>query len=79
METKYETLKDYLSIKHEYLASMGNHNLSKREGLQCEYQYRLMVDIIEYMDKLDEMDQICSDLMQKGSITLISDAKSQNK
>lgn len=78
MESNYDKLKSYLNAKYEYLASMGKHNLSEREGAECEYQWRMMIDIMEYVDKLDEMDALIESL-PTGNITLISNAKSQNQ
>ena len=37
MESNYDKLKSYLNAKYEYLAAMGKHNLSEREGAECEY------------------------------------------
>ena len=79
MESNYDKLKSYLNAKYEYLAAMGKHNLSEREGAECEYQWRMMIDIMEYVDKLDEMDALISDLTPPGNITLISNGKSQNE
>lgn len=86
METNYERLKGYLNAKYEYLAAMGKHTLPEREGLECEYQWRMILDIMEYVDKLDELDQLLADSIAtasakppKGNITLITDAPSQNK
>jgi len=78
MESNYDKLKSYLNAKYEYLAAMGKHNLSEREGAECEYQWRMMIDIMEYVDKLDEMDALIAGL-PTGNITLISNAKSQNQ
>jgi|TARA_B100000073_G_scaffold330902_1_gene319797 Na+/phosphate symporter len=78
MESNYDKLKSYLNAKYEYLAAMGKHNLSEREGAECEYQWRMMIDIMEYVDKLDEMDALIESL-PTGNITLISNAKSQNQ
>ena len=78
MESNYDKLKSYLNAKYEYLAEMGKHNLSEREGAECEYQWRMMIDIMEYVDKLDEMDALIESL-PTGNITLISNAKSQNQ
>lgn len=78
MESNYDKLKSYLNAKYEYLAAMGKHNLSEREGAECEYQWRMMIDIMEYIDKLDEMDALIESL-PTGNITLISNAKSQNQ
>ena len=78
MESNYDKLKSYLNAKYEYLAAMGQHNLSEREGAECEYQWRMMIDIMEYVDKLDEMDALIESL-PTGNITLITNAKSQNQ
>lgn len=78
MESNYDKLKSYLNAKYEYLAEMGKHNLSEREGAECEYQWRMMIDIMEYVDKLDEMDALIESL-PTGNITLITNAKSQNQ
>lgn len=78
MKSNYDKLKSYLNAKYEYLAAMGKHNLSEREGAECEYQWRMMIDIMEYVDKLDEMDALIAGL-PTGNITLISNAKSQNQ
>ena len=78
METNYERLKAYLNAKYEYLAAMGKHTLPEREGLECEYQWRMMIDIMEYVDRLDEMDALI-ETIPKGNITLITNAPSQNK
>lgn len=78
MESNYDKLKSYLNAKYEYLAAMGKHNLSEREGAECEYQWRMMIDIMEYVDKLDEMDALIETL-PTGNITLITNAPSQNK
>ena len=78
MESNYDKLKSYLNAKYEYLAAMGKHNLSEREGAECEYQWRMMIDIMEYVDKLDEMDALIENL-PTGNIALISNAKSQNQ
>ena len=78
MESNYDKLKSYLNAKYEYLAAMGKHNLSEREGAECEYQWRMMIDIMEYVDKLDEMDALIESL-PTGNITFISNAKSQNQ
>ena len=78
MESNYDKLKSYLNAKYEYLVAMGKHNLSEREGAECEYQWRMMIDIMEYVDKLDEMDALIAGL-PTGNITLITNAKSQNQ
>lgn len=78
MESNYDKLKSYLNAKYEYLAAMGKHNLSEREGAECEYQWRMMIDIMEYVDKLDEMDALIESL-PTGNITLITNVKSQNQ
>ena len=64
----YEELKRYLNTKYEYLAEMGKYNLPEREGMECEYQWRLMIDIMEYVDKLEQLDS--------SPLTLVSDGKS---
>lgn len=88
METNYERLKGYLNAKYEYLAAMGKHTLPEREGLECEYQWRMMIDIMEYVDKLDQLEEIVQSaatplttLGTTGNLTLLSNpnAPSQNK
>jgi len=71
MMTNYEKLKSYLNSKYEYLAEMGKHNLPEREGLECEYQWRLIIDIMEYVDKLEQLDA----LTPPTPLTLISHAE----
>jgi len=72
MSDKYEQLKSYLNSKYEYLAAMGKHNLPEREGYECEYQWRMILDIMEYIDKLDQLEEI----LPSTPLTLVSHAKS---
>jgi len=64
-ESNYEKLKEYLTIKYNYLAQLGRFNLGEREGLESEYQWRLISDIMEYVDKIDQLDYLIDTVKTK--------------
>lgn len=49
----YLKLKNYLQTKYDYYANLGKYNLGDREGLESEYKWRLLCDIMEYVDTLE--------------------------
>jgi len=74
VESNYEKLKDYLTIKYNYLAHLGRLNLGEREGLESEYQWRLISDIMEYVDKIDQLDYLVETINTKkiSDLTVIN-------
>jgi len=55
---KYESLKSYLSLKYEYYAALGKYNLGDREGLESENYWRLISDIMEFIDTMEMNEDI---------------------
>lgn len=49
----YQKLKQYLQTKYDYHANIGRFNLGDREGLESEYKWRLLCDIMEYIDTIE--------------------------
>jgi hypothetical protein len=65
-KSKYSQLKSYLETKHSYYADLGKYNLGDRESMESEYKWRLLCDIMEYVDSLELWDDIDRNMMKKG-------------
>jgi len=52
-DPKYFKIKEYVRAKYDYLASLGRLELGDREGLETDIQWKLISDMMEYMDQLE--------------------------
>ena len=52
-DTKYSKVKEYVRAKYDYLASLGRLELGDREGFETEIQWRLVSDMMEFMEEME--------------------------
>jgi hypothetical protein len=52
-DTKYSKVKEYVRAKYDYLASLGRLELGDREGFVTEIQWRLVSDMMEFMEEME--------------------------
>jgi uncharacterized lipoprotein NlpE involved in copper resistance len=52
-DSKYSKVKQYVRAKYDYLASLGRLELGDREGLETEIQWRLVADMMEFMEEME--------------------------
>jgi hypothetical protein len=51
--SKYEKLKSYLQTHYNFHASLGQFNLGDHEQYETEAKWRMISDIMDYIDNLD--------------------------
>lgn len=56
--SKYEKLKSYLQTHYNFHANLGQFNLGDREQFESEVKWRLISDIMDYIDNLDLEDKV---------------------
>jgi hypothetical protein len=56
--SKYENLKSYLQTHYNFHANLGQYNLGDREQLETEAKWRMISDIMDYVDNLDLEDNV---------------------
>lgn len=56
--SKYEKLKSYLQTHYNFHANLGQYNLGDREQLESESKWRMISDIMDYVDNLDAEDNV---------------------
>jgi retron-type reverse transcriptase len=56
--SKYENLKSYLQTHYNFHANLGQYNLGDREQLETEAKWRMISDIMDYVDNLDSEDNV---------------------
>jgi hypothetical protein len=57
-DNKYNQLKAYLSLKYDYYASLGKYELGEREDSESEHKWRLISDIMEFIDGMEIREEI---------------------
>lgn len=68
----YNKLKGYLQTKYDYYANLGRFNLGDREGLESEYKWRLLCDIMEYIDTIELNNDIEISLRGKPNLRVVN-------
>lgn len=57
-DPKYFKIKDYVRAKYDYLASLGRLELGDRESLETDIQWRLISDMMEFMDQIELLEDV---------------------
>ena len=57
-DNKYNQLKSYLTLKYDYYASLGKYELGEREDSESEHKWRLISDIMEFIDGMEIREEI---------------------
>jgi len=55
--SKYQRLKSYLQTHYNFHANLGQYELGDREQFETEVKWRMISDIIDYVDNLDSEDK----------------------
>ena len=68
-DSKYSKVKQYVRAKYDYLASLGRLELGDREGLETEIQWRLVADMMEYMEQMEFSEESRINSNTNGKLT----------